>query len=185
MPIDPAVAKLHAENVRANVIPRSTVLNLDPAIVQKIASRVKVFRGMSTECLTSTLAMAEHQPLEAGASVFKEGDFGSSFYVLIAGKVVVEKIKNGQVVSLAQLGPGECFGEMALVRTYVRTATVRALGTAAALRFDRERIDAYADSARIIYRNIASVLASRLDESSELLADLVVRTGETRAAPLD
>jgi CRP-like cAMP-binding protein len=73
---------------------------------------------------------------------------------------------------------------MALVGKHLRTATVRAVTNAATMRFDRERVDAYSDSAHIIYRNIASVLATRLDESSELLADLVVRSGETGAAPL-
>jgi CRP/FNR family cyclic AMP-dependent transcriptional regulator len=53
------------------------------------------------------------------------------------------------------------------------------------MRFDRERVDAYPDSAHIIYRNIARVLSARLDVSSEMLADLVVRTGgETGPATL-
>jgi CRP-like cAMP-binding protein len=184
MPVDPAIVRIFAENVRADVIQRPPGLNLDAAIVQKIANRVKVFRGMTLDCLMSTLAMAEHQPHKAGTIVFNEGDIGGSFHVLIAGEVVVEKNKGGQMVQLARLGAGECFGEMALVGKHLRTATVRAVTNAATMRFDRERVDAYSDSAHIIYRNIASVLAARLDESSELLADLVVRSGETGAAPL-
>jgi hypothetical protein len=52
------------------------------------------------------------------------------------------------------------------------------------MRFDRERVDAYADSAHIIYRNIARVLSARLDISSERLADLELRSAETGPAPL-
>ena len=96
----------------------------------------------------------------------------------------MEKTKNGQTVLLARLTPGECFGEMALVGKHLRTAAVRALSNAATIRFDRERVDSYPDSAHIIYRNIASVLAARLHDSSEMLADLVVRSGETAPAPL-
>lgn len=184
MPVDPAVVRIFAENVRADVIQRPNGLNLDAAIVQKIASRVKVFKGMSMDCLLSTLAMAEHQPHKAGAVVFNEGDIGSSFHILIAGEVIVEKNKGGQTVQLARLGAGECFGEMALVGNHLRSATVRALGNAATMRFDRERVDAYSDSAHIIYRNIASVLATRLDESSEMLTELLVRSGDTGNAPL-
>jgi CRP-like cAMP-binding protein len=184
MPVDPAVARIFAENVRAEVIQRPAAIQLDAAVVQKIANRVKVFKGMSMDCLMSTLAMAEHQPHKAGDVIFNEGDIGSSFHILIAGEVVVEKTKNGQVVTLARLAAGECFGEMALVRNHIRSATVRAASNAATMRFDRERVDAYADSAHIIYRNIASVLAARLDESSEMLADLVLRAGETGSAPL-
>jgi CRP-like cAMP-binding protein len=184
-PVDPAVAKIFAENVRANVIVRPQGLQLDAAIVAKIANRVKVFKGMTHDCLISTLSVAEHQPHKAGDIVFNEGDIGSAFHILIAGEVSVEKTKNGQTVQLARLGPGECFGEMALVGSHTRSATVRALKDSVTMRFDRERVDAYPDSAHIIYRNIASILATRLDESSVTLADLVIRSGgETGAAPL-
>ncbi|MGI9132325.1 MAG: cyclic nucleotide-binding domain-containing protein [Rhodoferax sp.] len=184
MPIDPAVARIHAENVRADIIVRPAALQIDATIVRKIADRVKVFKGMTPDCLSSTLAMAERQPHQAGDVVFNEGDIGTSFHILIAGEVVVEKRRNGQSVQLARLTAGECFGEMALVSNRVRSATVRAVGAATTMRFDRERLDAYPDSARIIYRNIASILAARLVESSELLADLVLRSGESGLMPL-
>ena len=184
MKIDPAVVKIFAENVRAEIIQRPAGLNLDAVIVQKIAAKVKVFKDMNTECLMSTLAMAEHQPHKAGDIVFNEGDIGSSFHILISGEVVVEKAKNGTVVTLAKLVSGECFGEMALVGSHLRSATVRASRDSVTMRFDRERVDAYPDSAHIIYRNIARVLSARLDVSSEMLADLVVRTGDTGLAPL-
>ena len=95
-----------------------------------------------------------------------------------------EKTRGDTVVTLAKLTAGECFGEMALVGGHVRSATVRATRESATMRFDRERVDAYPDSAHIFYRNIARVLSARLDVSSEMLADLVVRSGETGASEL-
>lgn len=185
MKVDPTVVKIFAENVRADVIQRPAGIQLEPSLVQKIADKVKVFQGMTNDCLMSTLAMAEHMPHKAGTVVFNENDIGSCFHVLIAGEVVIEKDRGTQVVELARLGAGECFGEMALVGNQLRTATVRAVRDSVTLRFDQERVDGYADSARIIYRNIARILASRLDISSERLADLVARSaGETGAAPL-
>lgn len=185
MKVDPAVVKIFAENVRADIIQRPAGLNLDAAIVQKIAAKVKVFQGMTHDCLMSTLAMAEHMPHKAGAVVFNEGDIGSSFHVLISGEVVVEKNRGDRVVTLAKLTAGECFGEMALVGNHLRTASVRALRDSVTMRFDRERVDAYSDSAHFIYRNIARILSSRLDVSSEMLADLVLRSGgETGPVPL-
>jgi CRP/FNR family cyclic AMP-dependent transcriptional regulator len=184
MRVDPAVVKIFAENVRADVIQRPTGLNLDAAIVQKIANKVKVFQGMTYDCLMSTLAMAEHMPHKAGDVVFNEGDIGSSFHVLIAGEVVIEKNRGDRTVTLATLSAGECFGEMALVGGHLRSATVRATRDSVTMRFDRERVDAYSDSAHIIYRNIARILSARLDTSSEMLADLVLRGSETGAAPL-
>jgi CRP/FNR family cyclic AMP-dependent transcriptional regulator len=184
MKIDPAVAKIFAENVRAEVIVRPPVSQLDPAIVQKIASRVKVFQGMSGDCLSRTLALAERMHYAANEVIFNEGDIGSAFYVLVAGDVVIEKLRGDRVVDLAHLNAGECFGEMGLVGAHLRTATVRARHAAMALRFERERVDGFAESAHIIYRNIARVLAARLDSSSELLAEMAIRSGETRPVSL-
>jgi hypothetical protein len=92
MKADPALIKIFAENVRAEIIVRPVGLNLDAAIVKKIANKVKVFQGMTQDCLMSTLAMAEHMPHKSGDVVFNEGDIGSSFHVLIAGEMVIEKI---------------------------------------------------------------------------------------------
>jgi len=184
MKIDPAVAKIFAENVRAEVIVRPAASNLDPALVQKIAGKVKVFQDMSSDCLSRTLALAERMPFAAGDVVFNEGDIGSAFHVLIAGEVVVEKKRGDTTVELARLSAGECLGEMALAGNHLRSATVRALHNSVTLRFDRERVDAYPESAHIIYRNIARVLSARLDTSSELLTEMTVRNSETRPADL-
>jgi CRP/FNR family cyclic AMP-dependent transcriptional regulator len=172
--LDPAIIQMFAENVRAQVLTRPSGMKLDPQIVQKIAQRVPVFAGMSADCLMSTLATGEHYPLKEGEAVFKEGDMGSAFYVVISGEVAVQKQRNGETVQLARLGTGECFGEMALVRHDLRTATVTALRDSVTMRFDRERVDGNPESAHIIYRNIARILSARLDESSIMLADLVV-----------
>jgi len=178
MSIDPAIIQNVAERVRAEVLPRHpqpSGLKLDPAIIQKIAQKVPIFGGMSQPALLATLATGEHFTVGSGEAVFREGDLGNSFYVLIAGEVVVEKLREGRPVELKRLGPGECFGEMALVGNDLRSATVRAQGQVVAIRFYRELIDSNPEGASIIYRNIARILAARLGESSVMLADLKQR----------
>ena len=177
MKIDPAVVKLSAENVRAAVLPRPLASRIDPALIQKIKQRVPIFSGMSPDCLMRTLAIAEHASVKMGDNVFNEGDSGDSFFVLISGEVRVEKSSQGRAVELAKLGAGHCFGEMALVGKNLRSATVRAVQDCVTMRFTRQQIDANPESAHIIYRNIASILASRLESSSVLLADL---TGQAK-----
>jgi CRP-like cAMP-binding protein len=181
MGIDPAIIQNVAERVRAEVLPRTPQpagLKLDPAIIQKIAQKVPIFAGMSQTALLATLATGEHFSVKDGETVFREGDMGNSFYVLIAGDVVVEKLRDGKPVELKRLGPGECFGEMALVGNDVRSATVRALGDVVAMRYYRELIDSNPESASVVYRNIARILAARLGESSVMLADLKQRGRE-------
>ena len=173
MKIDPAIVQIFAENVRAEVIVRPAPVKLDSTIVEKIKQKVPIFNGMTPDCLMRTLAVAEYLPVKAGDVVFNEGDIGDSFFVLVAGEVLVEKLSNGRTVTLARLTSGDCFGEMALVGNHVRSATVRVTRDAVTMRFYRELVDANAESAHIIYRNIARILASRLHESSELLVHLV------------
>lgn len=179
MKIDPAIIQFQAENVRAQVIARPVEKKLGPATVLKIREKVPLFRDMPMELLMRTLAICEQIPVGAGADVFKEGDIGDSFFVLTAGEVIVGKERGGKFIELARLGVGDCFGEMALVGKHVRSATVRANRDVVAMRFYRETVDAHAESAHIIYRNIARILAMRLEEASATMTDLLVQN--TRA----
>lgn len=172
MKLDPVLVQLSAENVRAEILPSSPALKLDAQMVQKIRQRVPIFGGMSPEHLMQTLAMAQHVAVPAGAKLFHEGEAGDAFFVLLSGEVRIEKQTQGRVVELTRLGPGHCFGEMALVGKKERSATVRALKDCNVMRFERAQIDANPAIAHIVYRNVAAILASRLKSSSDRLVDL-------------
>jgi hypothetical protein len=60
MKLDPAIVQIHAENVRAEIIPRATRLRLDPAIIQKIKQQVPIFKELTPDCLMRTLGVAEY-----------------------------------------------------------------------------------------------------------------------------
>lgn len=60
----------------------------------------------------------------AGATVFRKGDPGLGLFVIRTGDVVVVEEPTDRIVHT--LGPGACFGEIALLNETVRSATVRA-----------------------------------------------------------
>jgi NADH dehydrogenase len=67
---------------------------------------------------------------EPGQEVFRQGDLGDRIYIILEGRVEVvrsEAGERGNERRLAELGPGESFGEMALLNESTRTATVRCL----------------------------------------------------------
>jgi NADH dehydrogenase len=62
-----------------------------------------------------------------GQTVVRQGNTGARFYIVLAGRVaVVHEGPDGEV-ALAELGRGEHFGELALLQSGQRTATVRAI----------------------------------------------------------
>ena len=71
------------------------------------------------ESLASSLAQVE---VGAGETVFRQGDVGDRFYIVDSGEVEIEV--DGREANV--LGPGDSFGEIALLRDIPRTATARA-----------------------------------------------------------
>jgi NADH dehydrogenase len=79
------------------------------------------------------------QHYESDEVVFREGDKGDRLYVVVNGTIQIVSEKPGQPTTLiAELGAGDCFGEMALVSDQPRNATARTAGAVDVLTVDRE-----------------------------------------------
>jgi len=80
---------------------------------------------------------------EAGEVIFQEGGHGEWLYVIVDGLVDVVKQVAGQgEAPLRRLGPGDCFGEIALLGDHIRTATTRSVTAANLLAVDRDAFHA-------------------------------------------
>ncbi len=66
-----------------------------------------------------------HEHFEAGQDVFQQGDLGDRIYIIASGRAEVLRHEGAREVLLAELGPGEYFGEMALLNQTTRNATIR------------------------------------------------------------
>jgi len=71
---------------------------------------------------------------QAGQRIFSQGDPGDSFYIIKQGRVDILVAKDGQESRVAELGPGEYFGEIALLLDVPRTAGVTARSDCLVLR---------------------------------------------------
>src|SRR5205807_5449402 len=70
--------------------------------------------------------------------IFRQGDRGDRLYIVVDGEVEMLKEEPGKAEHvLARLGPGGCFGEMALVNDDARMATARSVTSVNLLTVDR------------------------------------------------
>jgi CRP-like cAMP-binding protein/rhodanese-related sulfurtransferase len=73
--------------------------------------------------LTEALTEKEYAP---GETIIRQGDRGDAYFIIKSGRVaVLKKQKDDQEKLLAELGPGDAFGEEALIRDLPRNATIR------------------------------------------------------------
>lgn len=98
--------------------------------------RVPIFSDLTREAFVALARAMVLQRVNEGEAVIREGDDGTSFYVVATGRLAVSKRDDrGEAVVLARLGEGDFFGEMALLSGAPRAATVIAEERAELLEF--------------------------------------------------
>lgn len=120
------------------------------------------------------------QTCKAGTVLFRDGEHGSTMYVLQSGRVRVFKEVGGQQKTLATLGPGEFFGEMAILNDKPRTASAEVIEDARLLVIDGQTFGAMVVHNTEIAVRLIRRLAKRLDNANELIDILMHRDPRAR-----
>lgn len=152
----------------------------DNSTIIKLLQTVRLFEGFGPKDLQDFVARSSNATFDRDEKIFAEGEPGLHLYVILTGKVEIFRRAGQRDQQLVRLGPGETFGEMALVLPsgVGRTASVMATEKTRTLAIDRERLAGIPDVAAKVYANIARILASRL----KLATDIVVLQAQTGAA---
>jgi CRP/FNR family cyclic AMP-dependent transcriptional regulator len=94
---------------------------------EDMLKNVPIFSELSRRDIERLGKLMVPRNVRAGEVIIKEGDQAAGFFIISKGKVeVVQGVDGGNPERLAELGPGEFFGEMALFEGFPRNATVRA-----------------------------------------------------------
>ncbi len=133
---------------------------------REIMRKASIFAGLSDAELQQVEAIALPMVYEAGNPIVRTGDPASAFYLITTGYAEVQTQLGDKTTPLARLGPGQVFGEMALVyKQPHRTADVVAVGALKLLCFpfeDYNRLAAGIESiGRRMRANLGRVAASR------------------------
>jgi CRP/FNR family cyclic AMP-dependent transcriptional regulator len=116
----------------------------------------------------------------AGDVLFREGEKGDVMFVIQSGAVRISKDVGGSEKVLANLGPGEFFGEMAILNGKPRTATATTLEATRCLLIEARTLEEMvAKNAEIALRLIKK-LAKRLDSADSLVEILLHRDPKAR-----
>ncbi len=126
--LDPANKDAQAKMESLHSNKSVSELKLEPieeGVAQPTRSVIPLFSDFTQEEFNEfTKRMIIHNTLPAGKAIIKEGDAGSSVYVLTRGSVRVYATIQGKKVELASLQPSDFFGEIAFLTGKPRTATV-------------------------------------------------------------
>jgi len=105
-----------------------------------------------------------------GALIFREGEVGDVAYIVDHGRVEIAALRDGRKTVLAHLGPGELFGEMALIDEQVRSATAQAVEETTLIVVQRDQVRQKIDGADPLLSLFLKVVLDRLRQTTRLLA---------------
>lgn len=129
---------------------------------------VELFRALSAAELAALRAVTQERDLGAGVVLFQAGDAGDGAYVVKSGLVEIAGQLTPQTTKVfSRLGPGELFGEMAVVEPRPRSATARAMVATTVYFIPRAEMLALMERSPALALAMLAVVSQRLREFNQ------------------
>jgi len=172
---DPVLLVRHAAQVSlaqmdggAKMKTLRTLSTLDRILLMR---EVPMFSRLSPEDLEQIAELAQEQLFPSESVICREGEPGNSLFIIVSGKVnVIKETESGEQTILAVRKDGEFVGEMAILESSMRSATLQAEGEVRMLVLD-------GDSFKAILRDRPEVAISVLQHMSRRVRELNERVG--------
>ncbi|MBE9513614.1 MAG: Crp/Fnr family transcriptional regulator [Chloroflexi bacterium] len=148
-----------------------------------ILRQSSIFSSLTPDELAELAGLAVERSLAPGEFVFWDGDAADRFYMVAEGRVRVLKASSlGKEFTIAFFGPGDMFGEVAVLENKPYPASAQAVGEARVLGIRREDFLAFLGSRPQVALRIISILSGRLRDAQGRLRDLAGERVEQRLA---
>jgi CRP-like cAMP-binding protein len=149
----------------------------------EILRRTILFGALEPDAIGKLAAMAKPVSVACDEVIFRKGDDGRSLYVIELGRVKIAATSSqGQEVALNLLGPGDVFGEVALMDRGVRTADAIACEPVRLLSLDRADLVPFLERDTNLVFTMLATLAQRFRWVSGRYEDSVFLSVQARLA---
>jgi CRP/FNR family cyclic AMP-dependent transcriptional regulator len=139
---------------------------------EEMLANAPLFAGFGSAQLKRLARSLYPRQFQTGEAILKEGEDAAGFYIVSSGRVEVVKDMGGpKETVLATLGPGDFFGETALLDGYPRSASIRALEDSQCLVMTRWDFLAELKSSPDMAAQVLRTLAGRLRQTDARLTE--------------
>jgi CRP-like cAMP-binding protein len=159
----------------------STVADPRHLRYRSLLSQTTLFAGVREEALTDLARRVQVRTRPAGTMIVAQEEPGDAMYVLVSGRARVALFgESGRELTLAQLNPGDAFGEMTLLDDRPRSASVQALDDTTLLMISRDTFRLHLETHPGTALRLIAELTRRLRAADETIAGLALFDVEAR-----
>jgi CRP-like cAMP-binding protein len=142
---------------------------------REVLRTVPIFSELSDEDITSLAKLALRKRYPKDTVVFFENEEGDFFFTITEGRIKVTILgDDGREVILSVLGPGDFFGEMALLDNEPRSATAIAVEESELLSLHRNDFQTVLNDNKSITSALIRVLSARLRRANHQISTLAL-----------
>lgn len=158
-------------------------MRVDERKIPQQLEKVPLLSVLSAEQRAELAQRMRPRRFNTDQTIFMQGDDGDCMYLLLDGTIkVVSETPSGREVTLALLGPGSFFGDMALLDGEPRSASTYAVEPAQAMVLHRADFFAFLDGTPGAARSLLGFLSQRLRQANARIQDLALLTARQRLA---
>jgi CRP/FNR family cyclic AMP-dependent transcriptional regulator len=154
-----------------------------PSAKTAVLRKHPIFCDLDSEALDQLCRYAKPVSLKRGAAIYSKGDPGNSLYVVISGTAKMSiSSPDGRSAILNLIGPGEIFGEIALLDGRERTADATANTNCEVFIIDRREFLPFVRSQPALAMKFIELLCARLRWTSDQVEQIILQNLPGRLA---
>ncbi|MFK8017559.1 MAG: mechanosensitive ion channel domain-containing protein [Gammaproteobacteria bacterium] len=139
---------------------------------RSLLSRMDLLAPLTSSELEQLAARVQQRDYRKDSVIFERGDSGTTLYLLVEGIAEASVGLNDDGPGVAQIEPGQAFGEMSVLTGAPRAASVRAITNVHALEIRRDDLEPIFRARPEVANGLAEIMALRLRRNERTVASL-------------